>query len=95
MAFNCAVINRAGVEIVKANLEKKSDAATATLTGFLEMKEKAQEIIERLLSDEDELFDGLRSGEPKILVQYCFKAKGIKGVSKIVSVREQLECLIS
>ena len=48
---------------------------------------------ERMYDDEIVTYEELASGEPKLLLQFYFKAKGKKGVGEYKTVPKQIEFL--
>ena len=93
VAFNSAVMNKAGCAVIQKDLDAKADRATGKLATFIEARDEAQAIITRMADRGLVTYDDLQAGEPKTLVRFYFIAKGEAGVSKYPSVASQVAFL--
>jgi hypothetical protein len=93
VAFNSAVVNKAGCTILENELALKADKASGKLALFTELKGVAETILTRMRDEQTMCYDDLAAGEPKSLLRFYFNAKNLTGIAKHASILSQIEFL--
>eukprot|EP00966_Prymnesium_polylepis_P263726 6092623-Prymnesium_polylepis.1 len=93
VAFNAAVVNKAGCAIIQNSLDTKLDSANSKLAAFRELQTSARSILSNMRDQQIVAYDDLSAGQPKTLVRFYHVAKGEAGIAKYSKVSEQIEFL--